>query len=66
MADEEKQVEAKPQADTTVAETTVTDADLASAFDSDQQTQTEEVKTEIKEEVKEEPVESATSKTSLG
>lgn len=50
MADEEKQVEEKPQEEKPVTE--VTDADLASAFDSDQQTQ--EVKTEIKEEIKEE------------
>ena len=51
MADEEKKIESTPQEETPVTE--VTDADLSSAFDSDQQTQTEEVKTEIKEEIKE-------------
>ena len=51
MADEEKKIESTPQEEKPVTE--VTDADLASAFDSDQQTQTEEVKTEIKEEIKE-------------
>lgn len=50
MADEEQKIESTPQEEKPVTE--VTDADLASAFDSDQQTQ--EVKTEIKEEIKEE------------
>jgi len=54
MADEEKQVESTPQEEKPVAEA-VTDADLSSAYDSDQQTQTE-VKEEVKEPTEPEPV----------
>ncbi len=54
MADEEKREESVPQEEKPVAETpSVTDADLASAYDSDQQVQ-EKVETEPKEEPKEE------------
>ena len=58
MADEEKREESVPQEEKPVAETSVTDADLASAYDSDQQVQ-EKVETEPKEEpeVKLEPKE---------
>lgn len=58
MADEEKREESVPQEEKPVAEPSVTDADLASAYDSDQQVQ-EKVETEPKEEpeVKTEPKE---------
>ena len=58
MADEEKREESVHQEEKPVTETSVTDADLSSAYDSDQQVQ-EKVETEPKEEpeVKTEPKE---------